>query len=45
MNSDKDAISVLLEDIDEEVLERMPEWFRKLKDSYERRASKLRFRF
>jgi hypothetical protein len=37
MKHDKDAISVLLEDIEEEVLERMPEWFRVLKDGYEKR--------
>jgi hypothetical protein len=41
MKSDKDAISVLFEDIDEGVLERMPEWFRKLRDSYERKTNKL----
>jgi len=40
MKSDKGAINVLLEDIDEEVLERMPEWFKRL-----RRAYLLRIRF
>lgn len=31
---DRDARRLLLEDIDEEVLERMPEWFKILRDKY-----------
>jgi len=32
---DKEIKRILLEDIDEEVLSKMPEWFRLLKRSYE----------
>ena len=32
---DKEIKRILLEDIDEEILEKMPEWFRLLKRSYE----------
>jgi len=32
---DKEVKRILLEDIDEEVLSKMPEWFRVLKRAYE----------
>jgi hypothetical protein len=32
---DREIKRILLEDIDEEVLSKMPEWFRVLKRSYE----------
>jgi len=32
---DKEIKQILLEDIDQEILEKMPEWFRLLKRSYE----------
>jgi hypothetical protein len=35
-------LRVLLEEINEEILERMPEWFRVLRDAYEEKLSKLR---
>jgi hypothetical protein len=41
MKVDKDAINVLTEDIEEEVLEQMPEWFRTLRDGYKKRAGGL----
>lgn len=30
----RSPIEILVEEIDEEVLERMPEWFRKLREAY-----------
>lgn len=30
----KDKLKILTEDIDKEVLEQMPEWFRKLREAY-----------
>lgn len=38
MESEEDATSVLAEEIEEEVLERMPEWFRVLRDEYEKKS-------
>jgi hypothetical protein len=38
MKSKNDAIRVLVEDIDKEVLEQMPEWFKRLRDGYEKRG-------
>jgi len=33
----KELIEILFEDVDEEVLDKMPEWFRILKETYEDR--------
>ena len=33
---DKEIKRILLEDIDEEVLEKMPEWFKILRDRYKK---------
>lgn len=41
MGSKNDAATVLLEDIDEEVLEQMPEWFRILKKAYRKHIENL----
>jgi len=30
----KDLLNILTEEIDEEVLERMPEWFKRLRSAY-----------
>jgi len=38
----REMLRVLLEEINEEILERMPEWFRVLRDAYEEKLSKLR---
>jgi len=35
---DKEIERILLEDVDEEVLEKMPEWFRVLKRSYHKKC-------
>jgi len=35
--TDEKAISVLTEDLDKEVLERMPLWFRRLRQAYAKR--------
>lgn len=34
-----DELSILKEDIDEEVLSRMPEWFRILRENYKKQAN------
>lgn len=34
---DKDMTEVLTEDLDEEVLERMPLWFKRLREAYMKR--------
>jgi predicted phosphoribosyltransferase len=36
---DKEVKRILLEDIDEEVLSKMPEWFRVLKRAYKKRKN------
>ena len=41
MKVGNDAISVLSDDIEEEVLKLMPEWFRRLRDGYRKRTNKL----
>lgn len=33
----EDVIDILIEDMDEEILARMPEWFRILRRTYEKR--------
>lgn len=35
----KDLLEILDEDIDEEVLARMPEWFKKLREEYRKRKA------
>lgn len=37
-NVNKEVISILTEPIDPEVLKRMPEWFRKLREAYQKKA-------
>ena len=37
----EDLTRILYEDLDEEVLERMPEWFRALKEAHEKNHLKL----
>jgi len=41
MKVDKEAINVLTEDIEEELLEQMPEWFNTLREGYKKRVGKL----
>jgi len=35
--TNEDVIDVLTEDLDEEILKRMPEWFRILKEAHEKK--------
>lgn len=35
----KELVKILVEDVDEEILDRMPEWFRVLKEAYTRNHS------
>lgn len=35
--NDEEITNILTEDVDEEVLERMPLWFRRLKEAYAKR--------
>jgi hypothetical protein len=34
----KDKLKILVDDIDDEVLDQMPEWFRRLREAYRKKV-------